>query len=166
MTASKQRKSIYDLRTRNSQEVVGKMPSWIIRLGSSFLLILLLLIVLCAWLIRIPEVVNIEFQTNLNKKILTVEIPNEKGLNIRPQQKVLIKFEMYPFDQYGGVIGQIDHVEYNPTLPLARIYICVLGNSSTARNFTFPSDRMLKGHFEIIVNEERVLKKIFRLSSE
>ena len=34
---------------------------------------------------------------------------------LKPGQKVLLKFQAYPFQQYGSVAGKIDHISASPS---------------------------------------------------
>lgn len=42
-------------------------------------------------------------------------IPQYNSGKVRQGQKVLLKFQAYPFDQYGAVIGKIDNIKTVPT---------------------------------------------------
>jgi multidrug efflux pump subunit AcrA (membrane-fusion protein) len=47
-----------ELRSESVQEIVGRIPHWIIRYGITVLLGLILLMIFLSWLIRYPDVIN------------------------------------------------------------------------------------------------------------
>ena len=60
-----------DLRSEEVQEILSKIPHWMIRWGSILFLILLVLVIALTWFIKYPDVIN-------SKAIVTTKIPPQK----------------------------------------------------------------------------------------
>lgn len=52
-----EQKILYETRSEEVQEILGKMPSWIIRYGVALIGIILFLLIYCSYLVRYPDVV-------------------------------------------------------------------------------------------------------------
>ena len=59
------------LRSEEVQEILTKVPNWIIRRGNALFLILILLLLFISWLIKYPDIIASE-------AIITTEIPPQK----------------------------------------------------------------------------------------
>ena len=57
-----------ELRSDSVQEILGKMPSWIIRVGSGLIFLVVLILVIGSWFFSYPEIIE-------SKLVLTTENP-------------------------------------------------------------------------------------------
>jgi len=57
-----------ELRSESVQEILGKMPSWIVRVGSGLVFLVVLILVIGSWFFSYPEIIN-------SKLVLTTENP-------------------------------------------------------------------------------------------
>jgi len=57
-----------ELRSESVQEILGKMPSWIVRVGSGLVFLVVLILVIGSWFFSYPEVIE-------SKLVLTTENP-------------------------------------------------------------------------------------------
>jgi hypothetical protein len=60
-----------ELRSEEVQEILTRVPHWMIRWGSIVVLFILLLLFLVSWLIKYPDVITTQI-------IITTNIPPEK----------------------------------------------------------------------------------------
>lgn len=60
-----------ELRSEEVQDILTKIPHWIIRWGSLVVLIILLLLFLVSWMVKYPDIISTEI-------IITTQIPPEK----------------------------------------------------------------------------------------
>ena len=60
-----------ELRSEEVQDILTKIPHWIIRWGSLVVLIILLLLFLVSWMVKYPDIITTEI-------IITTQIPPEK----------------------------------------------------------------------------------------
>jgi multidrug resistance efflux pump len=63
--------SNFQLRSEEVQDVLTKIPHWMIRWGSLVVLIILLLLFLVSWMVKYPDIITTEI-------IITTQIPPEK----------------------------------------------------------------------------------------
>lgn len=57
-----------ELRSESVQEILGKMPSWIVRVGSALVFLVVLILVVGSWFFSYPEIIE-------SKLVLTTENP-------------------------------------------------------------------------------------------
>ncbi len=57
-----------ELRSESVQEILGKMPSWIVRVGSGLVFLIVLILVIGSWFFSYPEIIE-------SKLVLTTENP-------------------------------------------------------------------------------------------
>ena len=60
-----------ELRSEEVQDILTKIPHWIIRWGSLVVLIILLLLFLVSWMVKYPDIITTEIT-------ITTQIPPEK----------------------------------------------------------------------------------------
>ncbi|WP_163410489.1 HlyD family secretion protein [Flavobacterium ajazii] len=61
----------FELRSEEVQDILSKVPHWMIRWGSVLLFVIILMLFFVSWLIKYPDVVNTEI-------VITTHIPPEK----------------------------------------------------------------------------------------
>lgn len=60
-----------DLRSEEVQEILTRVPNWMIRWGSALFLVMILVLLFIAWLIKYPDIIVAE-------AVLTTEVPPQK----------------------------------------------------------------------------------------
>lgn len=78
-----------------------------------------------------------------------------------PNQQVMVKFDSYPFYEYGAVIGIVKwkgRVPNNEKIPVEIIFPNGL---VTTRNRTIEPSQEMSGQAEIITSDKRLIQKIF-----
>ena len=60
-----------ELRSEEVQEILTKVPHWMIRWGNSVFFLLIILLLALSWFIKYPDIIN-------SDAIITTEIPPEK----------------------------------------------------------------------------------------
>ena len=116
-------KSLVEIESRSSevQELLGSVPSWITRYGVILLFVLLSLLVTGSWFFKYPDIIVAPVTvTSINKEgknILTgkVKLTMNKVLQVRAGQKVNLKFNSFPYMEYGLVNGEISRISAVPT---------------------------------------------------
>ena len=92
-----------ELRSESVQEILGKMPSWIIRVGSGLVFLVVLILVIGSWFFSYPEIIE-------SKLILTTENPPAE-LIARANGKIV---ELKVEDKQKVVSGDLLAVIENP----------------------------------------------------
>ncbi len=91
-----------ELRSESVQEILGKMPSWIVRVGSGLVFLVVLILIIGSWFFSYPEIIE-------SKLVLTTENPpaeiiarvNGKIVDLRVSDKENI--------QVGDLLAVIDN---------------------------------------------------------
>ena len=60
-----------ELRSEEVQEILTKVPNWMIRSGNTLFLVLILMLLLLSWFVKYPDIL-------LSEAIITTKIPPEK----------------------------------------------------------------------------------------
>jgi len=92
-----------ELRSESVQEILGKMPSWIIRVGSGLVFLVVLILVIGSWFFSYPEIIE-------SKLVLTTENPPAE-LIARANGKIV---ELKVEDKQKVVSGDLLAVIENP----------------------------------------------------
>src|SRR5512133_989476 len=103
-----------ELRSKEVQDLLGKVPSWLIRNGIAMMMVLLIVLVSGSWLFKYPDIVSAPVVVVANTKqpnSLTGYVKLKANVaKIKIGQRVNLKFVSYPYLEYGmvtGVIGKI-----------------------------------------------------------
>ena len=113
-------------------------------------------------------------QVNAGELAFTV-LPENKAelmgaMKISPQnagkvtvgQKVLIKLDNYPFQEYGALIGKITNISVSPDDEFNYLVYASLPNGTTTSfNREIPFNQELLGNAEIITEELSVAERLF-----
>jgi len=111
-----EKKDNIELRSKDIQEVIGKIPPIIIRIGISIIILVVLLILVFVSSLEYPEYVKapaIAKKTELETHAFVFEIyvHAENIINIKINQPVFLNIDQYPESEYGLFQGNIDSVK-------------------------------------------------------
>ena len=63
-----------ELRSDEVQDILSKIPNWMIRYGSTLFFALLLLVLSLSWIIKYPDIYQVQFLSLIKaKKIITLK---------------------------------------------------------------------------------------------
>ena len=105
----------------------------------------------------------IGFVTPINNTyFVTATIPQYNFGKIKIKQNVLLKFDAFPYEQYGAVIGKIAYI--NP-IPTDKGYVCKINLTSGLKTqynkyLVFNEGLILKAY--IITQEKRLLQRFYK----
>lgn len=100
-----------NLHSEQVREILGRPPRWLIRSGISVIMIVFLLMIVGSAFIKYPEIVRgiiVVGKENQTKQLILHKYGVGK---IKSGQKVILKFEEYPYLEYGFVQITLDEVE-------------------------------------------------------
>jgi hypothetical protein len=160
----------WDSKSSAIQDIIGRVPSWIIRSGTTLMFLLVVLLLAGSWIFKYnnsvftPVIIlyeNSAMQKNNRKQIVgKLHIPSADINAIKPGQRVLIRLERYPDAEFGMVAGVIQSIS---SLPENDSYL-VLVNLPQGVITTFGKKINvgdgLKGSAEIIIEDSRLIEKI------
>ena len=122
-----------ELRSEEVQEILTKVPSWMIRWGNTLFLFLILLLLALSWFVKYPDIINSEV-------IITTEIPPQKEYAKLTGKidTILVKDTQNVFDNQPLAIIE-NTANYNDVFFLKNIIDTI---SVQKRSFSFPVDKL------------------------
>jgi hypothetical protein len=161
-----------ELHSKEVQDLLGKVPSWLIRNGNLMVFVILLLLVAGTWFFKYPDIISapVVVTTKATDKGLvtgSVQVKMSGKGKIKTGQRVILKFTNYPYLEYGtvrGIVGKIAELPSGDSYAL-EVDLPEKMNSSFGKNLDFQDE--LKGIAEIVTEEislmERMLKPMRKL---
>jgi len=122
-----------EIRSEEVQEILSAVPNWMIRLGNTLILGLIILFLILSWVIKYPDVI-------VAQAALTTENPPQKeyAKNSGKLQHLLVKNEEIVFPNSDLAVLENTAV-YNDVQFLKQILDTI---AITKNNFQFPMDQM------------------------
>jgi len=91
-----------------------------------------------------------------------MKIPAQNAGKVQVGQKVMIKLDNYPFQQYGALIGEITNISISPDDEFNYlVYANLPMGTSTSYHREIPFTQELLGNAEIITEELSVAERLF-----
>lgn len=169
-----------NIRCEHSDEVnemLGKLPSWIVRWGISVIAFTLLILVVVSLYIKIPQTVGADIIITLEKSSVDKRLPTRHAKKImgclyvssselfmiKKGQHVYVKVDSYPYMSYGVLRGWVYNVSES-----------VHGNRGRRIDVVFPDGLVttyrkplryipgMNGKAEIIINKIKLFHYMFR----
>ena len=158
-----QHASLEDGRSEEVQEIMGRMPPWILRSGITLIAVLVLGAFVAAWFFRYPEVISAKVVITHQQSSYTVKgtMPAEGAWKVKTGQKVLIRLIAYPYEEYGLLQGTVMLTEANvaDTDFQVSIHLDDLLHTTTGKDI--PVQPRLDGTAEIMTEDKSVLQRMF-----
>lgn len=96
---------------------MSRPPSWLTRWGIPVILAIIITGLVMSWFIHYPEVVRapliLSVQLPPAPVSATIHLPVEGPCKVKAGQEVGIRFDQYPFMEYGIVKGLVREVNFN-----------------------------------------------------
>ena len=154
-----------DLHSREVQDLLGRIPSWLIRNGMIMVATLLIVLFVGSWLFKYPDLVSgpVVVIANVEKPSQLIGLLKVKRYGIekiRTGQPVNLKFENYPYLEFGvvgGVVGKISSVPSGDTF---EVEIQLPGELKTTFGKKLEFRQELKGSAEIVTEDISLLSRI------
>ncbi|NSL90933.1 hypothetical protein [Chitinophaga solisilvae] len=155
--------SLEETRSEEVQEIMGRMPPWIIRSGITLIGVLFLCAFAGAWFFRYPDSVPAEVLITAEGNSWEVRgfIAEEGVWRIKPGQKVLIRLTAYPYEEYGLLPATV--ASHAVVLPDSHFQVNIQLDQALKTNSgrQVPPQPMLKGTAEILTEDMSVLQRLF-----
>ncbi|MGH1519380.1 hypothetical protein [Chryseobacterium sp. JK1] len=154
-----------ELRSEGVQNLLNKNPHWAILKGNLLISVLLVIsLSLVCYYVKYPDFVNSKITINFAKlenhnEFIngTLTVSQNELYKVKDGQKVIVKLYDFPYQEYGVLNATIQKVSTkNPS-----INIIFPKGLKTSYNKNIPFERELKGNGEIIVQDTRIIEKIF-----
>ncbi len=170
-----------ELRSEEFQEIVQQSPRWMIRSGISLVFGFLILLLAGSFFFRYPDVirtniiVNAENQFVNSDSVSTPEmqkvpgtetqingwiiLPLKESQKVAVGQKVNIRLEDYPSQEFGFIKGRIIRVASIPKKGKYLIAVEIPQNLITTNDIPLKFSQELKGSAEIITEDLRLIQR-------
>jgi hypothetical protein len=154
----------FTLHHHEVQEIMSRMPSWILRWASTGLLVGFGLLGGAAALVRLPDQVpaTVRIWQGGAGPGVRVAVPIGQVAAVRPGQPLLIDLQAYPARQYGYLPATVGRV-----LPLRRadeaeVQVGLPRTWRTTTGYVVAPQPLLTGTGLITVSETSLLRRVFR----
>ena len=89
-------------------------------------------------------------------------LPSQNAGKVTTGQKVLVKLDNYPYQQYGMLVGKVENMSVSPdTEGNYFVYISLPEGAKTSYGNNLGFDQELLGNAEIITEDLSVAERIF-----
>lgn len=108
------------------------------------------------------EVVLSILPTDTDKLVGKLVLPSQNAGKVVQGQKVLVKLDNFPYQQYGMLVGKVENISVSPNSKGNYfIYISLPHGTATSYNRKLPFEQELLGNAEIITENLSVAERIF-----
>jgi len=108
------------------------------------------------------EVVFSILPTDTERLVGKLVLPSQNAGKVVQGQKVLVKLDNFPYQQFGMLIGKVEHISISPNADgNYYIYISLPQGTKTSYNRKLPFQQELLGNAEIITESLSVAERIF-----
>ncbi|NIG55004.1 HlyD family secretion protein [Chitinophaga sp. Cy-1792] len=155
--------SLEEVRSEAVQEIMGKMPSWIIRSGMFLIGLLVLVAMAGAWFFHYPEVTNGKVVITRNNDGIAViaSVPAAGAWKLKPGQPVLIRLTAYPYEEFGMLQGRVDAVSATDADGTFSVAVNLEHAMHTTAGREVPFQPRLEGQAEITTGDSNLLQRLF-----
>lgn len=165
--------SLEDGRSEEVQEIMGRMPPWILRSGITLIALLVLGAFVAAWFFRYPEVIQarvVLMSSSYTVRATVAEqspyivkgtMPAAGAWKVKSGQKALIRLTAYPYEEYGLLQGTVMFAEANMADTNFQVSISLDHLLHTTTGREIPVQPRLDGTAEIMTEDKSVLQRMF-----
>ena len=147
-----------ELRSEKVRNIIGEIPSGIVRYGITIITIVLLILLVGAYFIPYPETISARIEMT-DRRQGTVDIPYKYVNTVKKGKNVSIELEGYDTEMYGAANGTITATSPTPRQTAA-------GSVFTAQvritDCKYKIISGMTGTASILVSNESVLQRILQ----
>lgn len=152
------------------QEVMGEIPSWIMRWGITVIFAIVVILVIGSYFFYYPDVVKTDIRittSNVNgvssESIGEIAIPVAGSGKIKKGQQVNVFIANYPYSEYGYVTGFIDSINEIPDAN-GNYQVTVLFPDGMKTNYgnSLRAWQVMTGTAEIVLENKRLTEKLLQ----
>ena len=157
-----------ELRSKEVQDIMGKMPPSILRWATIAILFILVGLLIGSYFYHYPETLHGQIVIAPNKEIKTNEMvrgiaqfPIYGSGKLLEGQKVQVRLMNFPENEYGYLTGRIKTILSTPNAKDQYQVIVIFPNGLiTNSKQRLPANIELRGTAEIVVKDVRLLDRI------
>lgn len=151
-----------ELRSKEMQEILSRPPKWLIRYGIGIIFCVIAIIFVGSYFIEYPDTIKGEVILT-NKNQAKIIVPAHNSGKIKNNQIVNIKFDNYPYMEYGMVKLQISNLQLKVSKGNKGYYEFFLPlPDPITTNYNKPLNYIpqMRGSAEIIIQNKKLLHKL------
>lgn len=151
-------------RADEVQEIIGKMPPWIIRWGIIIIAILVLGLLCAAYFFRYPDSIDGHAQFHISNTAPTtvIHIPAKGSVPVRKGQQVFIRLFAYPENEFGLLEGRVADLPMALNDSVMAVTVNLNHGLQTSTGKRIQSTAVLNGQASIITGETSFFSRLFR----
>ena len=154
-----------ELHSKEVQDLMGRMPSWLIRNGIVMVILLLMVLVAGSWAFKYPDVITAPVvvtavPNNPTAFIGNVQLKMNFSGKVQVGQRVNLKFATYPYMEYGVVEGVVSKISSVPNGEAYALEVSLPAQMVSTFGKKFEFQQELKGTAEIVTKDRRLLDRI------
>jgi len=172
-----------ELRSGEFQEIIQQSPRWMIRSGISLILGLIVFLLVGSYFFRYPDVIKADIVVlleNIPLQIDSLMNPNEYKVydkqsqiigrislkykdarKVAIGQKVNIRFENFPYMEFGYLKGKVKNISLMPRNENYSIEVELPQDMKTNYDIPLNFSQEMKGSAEIITEDLRLIQRFF-----
>ena len=152
------------------QEVMGEIPSWILRWGITVIFAIVVALIIGSHFFYYPDVLKTDIRittTEANNATLNsigeIKIPAASSGKIMPGQQVNVFIANYPYREYGYVTGVIDRIdEISDENGNYLITIAFPNGMKSSYGHNLRAWKVMTGTAEIVLENKRLTEKLLQ----
>jgi hypothetical protein len=154
-----------ELHSEPVQEIMGRPPGWLVRSGIAVIVTVVTLLIIGSYFVSYPELIKGCLIIGQKEQVSQIVFPRNGAGKIKAGQKINVKFDEYPYMEFGIVQLQVPQSEMIPiTDPLLgmsySMEILLLDTLETQYGFNIPCRPGMVGAAEIITDDLSVLDRL------
>ncbi|MDO5760624.1 MAG: hypothetical protein Q4Q06_06330 [Bacteroidota bacterium] len=154
-----------ELRSKEIQEILSRPPKWLIRYGIGIIFVVIVVVFVGSYFIEYPDMIKGKVVL-ISKQKAKIIVPIQNSGKIKNNQTINIKFDNYPYMEYGILKTQISNLKLLPSKDSAECYEFLISLPDTLKtnyNTTLPYISQMQGSAEIIIENKRLLHKFIQI---
>lgn len=146
-------------RSDDVQDILGQVTPSLIRWGITIIGMILLIFIVGSFFFKYPETLKANIViTTLTPPIGHAYMPAYGTGKLEKGQKVIIRLNNYPVNEYGFVTGMLDSITPIPDEKgLFHVYVELPQGLNTNYGITLPLKMQLTGTAEIVIEDKRLI---------
>lgn len=154
-----------ELHSEPVQEIMGRPPGWLVRSGITVIVMAVTLLMIGSYFVSYPELIKGSLIIGQKEQVSQIVFPRNGAGKIKAGQKIIVKFDEYPYMEFGMVQLQVPQSEMIPiTDPLLgmsySMEIPLLDTLETQSGFNIPCRPGMIGAAEIITDDLSVSDRL------
>lgn len=154
-----------ELHSEPVQEIMGRPPGWLIRSGIAVIVTVVALLMIVSYFVSYPEMIKGSLIIGQKEQLSQIIFPRNGAGKIKVGQIINVKFDEYPYMEFGMVqlqVPQSEMIPINDSL-LGMSYTMEIQLSDTLETqygFNIPCRPGMIGVVEIITDDMSLLERM------